>query len=70
MEIEWTPVSKDQPKKSGTYICTCDDGTPRKLVTAVRYIAGTKDWVLTGTRAYWKVRAWMPMPEAWEDIGQ
>ena len=62
----WTPISRELPEKSGTYICTCSDGTPRKLVSAVKYIAATKTWVFTGARAYWKVRAWMPMPEPWE----
>ncbi len=69
-ELKWTAVEKGLPEGNGTYICTCEDSSPRKLVTAVKYIAGTKRWLLTGARAYWKVRAWMPMPKAWEDIDE
>ena len=59
----WVPCSERLPDKPGSYICTCSDGTPYPNVTVIKFHPRTKAWELNGTRAYWKVRAWMPLPE-------
>jgi len=63
---QWIPCSERLPDKTGRYICTCSDGTPYQKVTVIKFHPRTKAWELAGTRAYWKVRAWMPLPEPWE----
>ena len=60
---DWIPCSERLPDKPGSYICTCSDGTPYPNVTVIKFHPRTKAWELNGTRAYWKVRAWMPLPE-------
>lgn len=68
-EERWIPCSERLPKKPGSYICTCSDGTPYPKVTVIKFHPRTKAWELNGTRAYWKVRAWMPLPEPWKGEG-
>ena len=65
-ENRWIPCSERLPDKPGSYICTCSDGTPYQKVTVIKFHHRTQAWNLTGTRAYWKVRAWMPLPDPWE----
>lgn len=55
---EWIPVNK-KPKVSGYYNCTCYDGIGRRVTT----LKWSNGWMLSGQRAYWKVLAWMPLPE-------
>ena len=61
-EPQWIPCSEGMPKKTGYYICTCHDGI-RYRTSALKWSTG---WVLTGARSYWKVIAWMPLPEPWK----
>ena len=65
---EWIPCSERLPDKPGSYICTCSDGTPYPKVTVIKFHPRTKTWELNGTRAYWKVRAWMPLPECYKGV--
>lgn len=60
---EWIPCSERLPARQGYYICTCKD-SPRVLKTTT--IKWSNGWQLSGTRAYWKVIAWMPLPAPWE----
>lgn len=59
----WIPCSEGMPKKTGYYICTCKDGAKYKRTTVVKWSNG---WQLTGSRSYWVVVAWMPLPEPWK----
>ena len=59
----WIPCSERLPKSQGYYICTCKDGSKYKRASAVKWSNG---WQLTGTRAYWIVLAWMPLPAPWK----
>ena len=59
----WIPCSERLPKGQGYYICTCKDGSKYKRTTVVKWSNG---WQLTGSRAYWVVVAWMPLPEPWK----
>ena len=61
----WMPCSERLPKRQGHYICTCKDGSKYKRTTVVKWSNG---WQLTGTRSYWIVLAWMPLPEPWEGV--
>ncbi len=62
---QWISVSERLPGESGAYICSCKDGN-RDMVSMVRYQPRQKSWNLTGQRAYWRVIAWMPLPEPWK----
>lgn len=63
-EQRWIPCSNKTPKKTGYYICTCHDGVCYRTST-LKWSTG---WVLTGARSYWKVIAWMPLPEPYSGV--
>lgn len=59
----WIPWDSGEfPEESGTYIVTAYDGVTKR-VTFAKYQKRLKRWELTGARAYWRVLAWMPLPE-------
>ena len=64
-EHEWIPCEERLPEKSGMYLCTCNDGYDNRT-TFVKYQKRFSRWDLTGTRSYWKVLAWMPLPEPYQ----
>lgn len=65
-EQRWIPWDGRRfPDDSGMYIVTAYDGI-KEQVTFVKYQKRLKWWVLTGARAYWRVIAWMPLPEPWK----
>lgn len=61
-ENGWIPVSERFPESSGTYQVTCMDGRIYRS-TYAKFQNKLKRWELTGARSYWKVIAWMPLPE-------
>lgn len=63
----WIPVSKRLPEASGTYQVTCMDGRIYRS-TYAKFQRKLKRWELTGARAYWKVTAWMPLPEPYKEV--
>lgn len=64
-EPQWIPWNSGKPpEESGTYAVTAYDGTTKR-VTYAKYQKRLKRWELTGARAYWRVLAWMPLPEPW-----
>lgn len=63
-EPQWIPCSERLPKESGKYLITVLDGVGKRTTTAP-YHPQSKSWTLTGRMAYWKVIAWMSMPEPW-----
>lgn len=60
-ENGWIPVSERLPEASGTYQVTCMDGRIYRS-TYAKFQCKLKHWELTGARSYWKVTAWMPIP--------
>lgn len=60
-ENGWIPVSERLPEASGTYQVTCMDGRIYRS-TYAKFQCKLKRWELTGARSYWKVTAWMPIP--------
>ena len=52
--------------KSGTYQVTCMDGRIYRS-TYAKFQGKLKRWELTGARSYWKVTAWMPLPEPYKE---
>ena len=66
MENKWIPCSEKLPDTSGSYLCTCSDGHTNR-VTMLTFLKRLKAWNLTGTRAYWKVIAWTPLPEPYSE---
>ena len=63
----WIPVSERLPESSGTYQVTCMDGRIYRS-TYAKFQRKLKRWELTGARAYWKVTAWMPLPEPYKEV--
>ena len=62
----WIPWDSGRlPEESGTYTVTAYDGAT-KLVTYAKYQKRLKRWNLTGSRAYWRVLAWLPPLEPWK----
>ncbi len=62
----WIPCSERLPEHSERYLVTAFDGTARRT-TVVPYHPQNKTWTLTGRMAYWRVLAWMPLPEPYVD---
>lgn len=66
----WIPWNSGKfPEESGTYIVTAYDGATKR-VTYAKYQKRLKRWELTGARAYWRVIAWMPLPEPYQKEGE
>ena len=69
-EQRWIPWSSGKlPEESGTYTVTAYDGVTNR-VTYAKYQKRLKRWELTGARAYWRVLAWMPLPEPYKGGGE
>ena len=62
---EWIPCEERLPEESGMYLCTCNDGYDNRT-TFVKYQKRFSRWDLAGTRSYWEVIAWMPLPEPYQ----
>lgn len=60
-ENGWIQVSERLPEVSGTYQVTCMYGRIYRS-TYAKFQCKLKHWELTGARSYWKVTAWMPIP--------
>lgn len=66
-EPKWIPLySGKLPEESGTYTVTAYDGATKR-VTYAKYQKRLKRWELVGARAYWRVLAWMPLPEPYAE---
>ena len=65
-ENGWIPVCERFPESSGTYQVTCMDGRIYRS-TYAKFQNKLKRWELTGARSYWKVIAWMPLPEPYKE---
>lgn len=65
-ENGWIPVSERLPEVSDTYQVTCMDGRIHRS-TYAKFQCKLKRWDLTGARSYWKVIAWMPLPEPYKE---
>lgn len=66
LSIDWIPASERLPEASGTYQATCMDGRIYRS-TYAKFQGKLKRWELTGARSYWKVTAWMPLPEPYKE---
>lgn len=62
---EWIPVSEKLPEESGTYIVNAIENCIVH-VTFAKWMKRMKKWNLTGSRSYWKVTAWQPLPEPYK----
>ena len=62
LEPQWVPVSERLPEESEYYIITANDGVGHRT-TFAKFQKKAKSWDLTGARSYWRVIAWMPLPE-------
>lgn len=62
MQERWIPCSEKLPNESGTYIISANDGHINH-VSFTKWMPRFSTWALSGCRSYWKVKAWMPLPE-------
>ena len=62
----WIPVSEKLPEESSIYIVSAKEGD-REIVTFVKWQNRFKKWDLSGTRAYWRVTAWKPLPKPYKE---
>ena len=65
-EQQWIPCSERLPEHGGRYLISVLDGINRRT-TVAPYLPRCKAWTMTGRMAYWKVIAWMPLPEPYEE---
>lgn len=61
-EPRWVSCSERLPEHGGRYLISVLDGINRRT-TVAPYLPRCKAWTMTGRMAYWKVIAWMPLPE-------
>lgn len=61
----WIPCSEHQPEEAGTYNVTAYDGRILRS-THAKWQPRLKSWNLTGTMAYWKIIAWMELPQPFQ----
>lgn len=59
---QWISADKRMPEASGTYIVCCKEQA-LKHVTFAKFYKKLGYWELKGTRTFWKVTHWMPLPE-------
>ena len=63
-EQQWIPCSERLPEHGGRYLISVLDGINRRT-TVAPYLPRCKAWAMNGRMAYWKVIAWMPLPESY-----
>ena len=64
---QWIPCTPEtMPEEAGAYLCTCKDAE-RLMITLIKWQPRMKSWNLTGARTYWKVIAWLPLPEPYKE---
>ena len=68
-EQQWIPCSERLPEHGGRYLISVLDGINRRT-TVAPYLPRCKAWTMTGRMAYWKVIAWMPLPEPYSERRQ
>lgn len=61
-EPHWIPCNERLPEHGGRYLISVLDGINRRA-TVAPYLPRCKAWAMAGRMAYWKVIAWMPLPE-------
>lgn len=65
-EPRWVSCSERLPEHGGRYLISVLDGINRRT-TVAPYLPRCKAWTMTGRMAYWKVIAWMPLPEPYKE---
>ena len=68
-EQRWIPCSERLPEHGGRYLISVLDGINRRTIVAP-YLPRCKAWAMNGRMAYWKVIAWLPLPEPYREEEQ
>lgn len=63
---QWISVDKRMPESSGTYIVCCKE-QDLTHVTFAKFYKKLGYWELKGSRTFWRVTHWMPLPESPEE---
>ena len=64
--MKWIPCSERLPEHGGRYLISVLDGINRRT-TVAPYLPRCKAWAMNGRMAYWKVIAWLPLPEPYRE---
>lgn len=67
--MRWIPCSERLPENGGRYLISVLDGINRRT-TVAPYLPRCKAWAMNGRMAYWKVIAWLPLPEPYREEEQ
>lgn len=67
--MKWIPCSERLPEHGGRYLISVLDGINRRT-TVAPYLPRCKAWAMNGRMAYWKVIAWLPLPEPYREEEQ
>lgn len=62
---DWITCSERLPDERGTYIVNAIENH-MVHVTFAKWMPRMKKWNLTGSRYYWKVTAWQPLPQPYQ----
>jgi hypothetical protein len=62
----WIPVNERLPEETGKCIVTAFDGVKSRS-TYAHFQKTVGNFILTGRRSAWRVTAWMPMPEPYNE---
>ena len=66
---QWISCSERLPEHGGRYLISVLDGINRRT-TVAPYLPRCKAWAMNGRMAYWKVIAWLPLPEPYREEEQ
>ena len=67
--LRWISCSERLPEHGGRYLISVLDGINRRT-TVAPYLPRCKAWAMNGRMAYWKVIAWLPLPEPYREEEQ
>lgn len=68
-ETQWIPISERLPNENGTYIVNAVESSIVH-VTFAKWMPRMKKWNFSGSRSYWKVTAWQPLPHPFQPKGE
>ena len=63
----WIPCEDRLPNYGGQYYLITAKESDRYHVTFAKWKPRYKQWDMSGARSFWKVIAWMPMPEVYRN---
>lgn len=63
----WIPIEERLPEEQGKYYIVSASGRDRAHVTFAKWQVRLRRFDMSGRRSYWRVTAWMPLPERFRE---